>query len=638
MSRVRADAWKTRMRKRNSAPSAPPVLRTLHRPPVSLVIALCVAAVLALYWGALGYPPVFDDRAIRGIILGLGEEPGFSLQRRWLSNATFGWVSDLSGGEWHWQRAANVLLHAATGVALLLFLDRLFGVTQAPVPGVPRKSLDTRWIAFFGALLFVLHPAAVYGAAYLVQRSIVLATVFGLVMLRLFLEGLVRRSPGWHIAAAIAYLLAVFSKEHSVALPAVAAAIAILVRGPSLRTARELALPFALFTGIAALILYIARSSVGSLYEPAAGTLLEQERDAGGVADAAAAYPLSVINQGTLFFRYLMTWLVPYTGWMAVDVRVPFPTSLLSWPHAAFFPAWVAWLATGLLLLKRGGRIGLVGMGMLFPWLLALTEVAAIRVQEPFVIYRSYLWMTGLPILLAPALARFPPKWVVAGLCASCVALLPLSLNRLETFSSQVRLWDDAVSKNEGSRGTLIERGYHNRGLALLQARRYPEALRDFERAIEINGRDVSAWVGRATLFARTGRLERAMSDLEQAIAIDPTYAEAWAKRCFTRMLLDRPRDALPDCEKAVALDPRHRDGHTNLGVVYAALHRTADAEASYRRALALDPRNGDAYYNYGVLLYVLNRRDEARDRLRSACDRRVTEGCNLLKQLTRSR
>lgn len=624
-------------RKRSSAPPPPSAAAVLRRPPAWLAVVACAAAVLGLYWGALAHPQVFDDRAIRGMVLGLADAPGWTLERRWLSSATFRWISDLTDGDWRWQRAVNLLLHAGTGIALFLFLDRLFGMAQRG-PQAQSGSLDARWIAFFGSFLFVLHPVAVYGVAYLAQRSMVMATLFSLVSLRLFLEGLARRSPGWHIAAALAYLLAVFSKEHSVALPAVAAALAILIHGPDRRLLRELALPFGLFAAIAVVIVVVARSSIGSLYEPAAGALLEQERNAGLAADAAGAYPLSVINQGALYFRYLVTWLVPHTGWMSVDVRVPFPTSLLTWPQTALFAAWMALPAVGALLLRQGGRVGLAGLGLLFPWLLALTEVAAIRVQEPFVLYRSYLWMAGLPILLAPALARLPAKWVLAGLCAACAALVPLSLDRLESFSSQVRLWDDVVRKNAGSTGALVERGYHNRGLALLQARRYPDALRDFERAIEINGRDVSAWVGRATVFARTGSLERAMADLERAISIDPTYADAWGKRCFTRMLLDRPSEALADCEQAVALDAGHRDGHTNLGVVYAALNRTADAEASYRRALALDSRNEDAHYNYGVLLFVLNRRDEARKRLQSACDARVADACQLLNRLSRTR
>ncbi len=626
------------VRQSRSTRVAAPAVRAGRGASTLLATTACLAAVLALYWGALGHPLVFDDRGVQGEILRLYDESRLGLERRWLSNASFGWVRDISGGDWHWQRAVNLLLHGATGVALFLFLDRLFRVTPAAPEATPRHPrLDTSWIAFFGALLFVLHPAAVYGAAYLAQRSIVLATLFSLISLRLFLEGLIKRTTGWHVAAAAAYLLAVFSKEHCAALPAVAAALAVLVRGPSLRLLRELAVPFTLSAAIALVVVLSVKDYLGAPYEPAARALLEQSGGAAG-SGTAAAYPLSVINQGYLFFRYLLIWLVPHPGWMSVDMRIPFPAQFLEWPQAALFAAWAALPVIGLALLRRGGKRGLVGFGLLYPWLLALTEVAAVRVQEPFVIYRSYLWMSGLPVLLGPALCRLPARWSVAALSAACIALVPLSLNRLDSFSSQVKLWDDVVRKNTAGHALLVERGYHNRGLAHLQARHYSEALRDFDKALEINPRDVSAWVGRGTLLARTGGLQGALTDLERAIEIDPGYADAYGKRCFTKMLLDRPRDALPDCRKAVALDPRNRDGHTNLGVVYAALNRAGEAEASYRRALAIDPRNGDANYNYGVLLLVTNRRDEARDYLGRGCDARVADACELLSNLVRAR
>ena len=621
-------------RKTRSAHAPAPAARADRGPAVVFVALACSASVLALYWGALGHPLVFDDRGIEGGIFRLYDESRLAFDRRWLSHASFGWIRDVTGGSWQWQRAVNLLLHGATGIALFLFLDRLFKAAPAgPEPAQRQPRLDTSWVAFYGALLFVLHPAAVYGAAYLVQRSIVLATLFSLISLRLFLEGLIRKGTGWHLAAAAAYLLAVFSKEHCAALPAVAAALAVLVRGSAPRLLRELAVPFALFAAIALVIAIVSKDYIGALYEPAAGALLEQSRGAAGPG-VAAVYPLSVVNQGYLFFRYLLIWLVPYPGWMSVDMRVPFPTQLMAWPQAALFAAWAALPVIALGLLKQGGGRGLIGFGLLYPWLLALTEVATVRVQEPFAIYRSYLWMSGLPVLLGPALCRLPARWSVAVLSAACIALVPLSLNRLDTFSSQVKLWDDVVRKNTAGHAALVERGYHNRGLAHLQARHYSDALRDFDRAIEINPRDVSAWVGRGTLLARTGGMERALVELGRAIEIDPSYADAYAKRCFAKMLLDRPRDALPDCRKAVELDPRNRDGHTNLGVVYAALSRAGEAEASYRRALAIDPRNGDANSNYGVLLLVMNRREEARDYLGRACSARVADACELLNNL----
>jgi len=623
------------MRKRRQGAARHPA-RSVAGPPAVLAVLILASAALLLYWGALGHPPVFDDRNIRDAILSAYRESGFRFERRWVSDATFAWFHGAGGRIGFWHRLANVLLHAATAVALYGFLARLFETTLAgAAPAGPQPALSARWLALFGALLFLLHPAAVYGVAYLVQRSIVLATLFSLVSLRLFLEGLIRKSAPWHYAAAAAYFLAVFSKEHSVALPAVALALAVLVRGPSVRALRDLAAPFALFAAIGLAIVLMVKGTIGTPYEPAAPALLDAARGARPAPDARGDFLLSVINQGALFFRYWLTWLVPYSGWMSVDVRVPFPAGLPGWPQALGFAAWLAYPVCAAVLLARGGRRGLAGFGLLFPWLLALTEVATVRIQEPFVIYRSYLWMSGLPILLGAAFCRAPWRRSAAILSLIGAALIPITLDRLDTFSSAVKLWDDAVRKNSGVQAALVERGFHLRGLAYLQAGRYSEALQDFNQALAINARDLSALVGRGTLHARTGSLDRAMADLGRAIEIDPTYAEAYAKRCFAEMLRDRPRRALPDCEKAVALNPRHRDVHTNLGVVYTALERAGDAEASYRRALEIDPRDGEANYNYGVLLALQRRLDEARRHFAVACDARTADACEALAALT---
>ena len=54
-------------------------------------------------------------------------------------------------------------------------------------------------------------------------------------------------------------------------------------------------------------------------------------------------------------------------------------------------------------LIWRGGRLGLLGFALLAPWLLFATELSAVRIQEQFVLYRSYLWMApafaGLGVL-----------------------------------------------------------------------------------------------------------------------------------------------------------------------------------------------------------------------------------------------
>ena len=591
-------------------------------------IGACIVLALALYWVSLRNPLLFDDRLLRDDFLRLYGASWFRFDLRWLSYSTFGWTYELVGTNWHWHRLLNVLFHAATAALLFSFLARVFEV----VPGASADAGQSRarWTALGGALIFLLHPAAVYGVAYLVQRPIVLATLFSVLSLRLFVEGLVRQSRAWYVAAAAAYFAAVFSKEHAVMLPAVAAALAMLVRGRSVSVLRELAVPFALFAGIGALVILRVKGLLGVPYEPAAQELLGQLRDSPAASAPPDAYLLSVVNQGYLFFRYLVTWLLPNPAWMSVDIRPAFPAQLLAWPQAAGFVAWLAFPLVAFHLLRKGGATGLLGFGLLYPWLLALPEIAAVRIQEPYALYRSYLWMSGMPCALPALVSRMRPKWAFGALGAVCLVLVPISLDRIGSFSSAIRLWDDAVRKNGDTTAPFVERSYQSRGFAYLQARRYADAQRDFEQAMALNPRDPNAYLGRGTLFARTGSYGRALADLGRAIELDPAYAEAYSKRCFTMMLLNRPGDALPDCEKAVALNPRHRDALTNLGVVYGALNRPADAEASYRRALQIEPSNADANFNYGVLLTIQFRRDEAVRALTIACDGGIAEACKL--------
>ena len=597
-----------------------------------LAIFVLFALALALYWGALRNPPVFDDRVLREDFLKHYASAWFALDLRWFSYASFGWVYQIFGKDWFWQRLANVCLHGAVATVLWLFLARLFELTlPRDEPAGRVKALDYRWLALFGAALFLLHPVGVYAVAYLVQRSTVLATLFSLIALTCFLEGLHRTSPRWLFAAVAAYFVAVYSKEHAIMLPTVALALVVQLRGSGLRPLRQLWLPLALFAGIAALIALKAKGVLGTPYEPFVQELLPQLYDSRQEPDTAPPYLLSVLNQALLFFRYLLVWLLPYPGWLSIDLRVPFPTRLGAWPQAAGFIAYLAYAVAAWVLLRRGGRPGLIGFAALCPWLLSLTEMATVRVQEAFVLYRSYLWM-ALPIGMLPALlSRVPRTWAVAVLAAGCAALVPLLADRLDTFSSSIKLWSDAIRKQPAAGAVYLERAHHNRGFAYLQAKRYDEALRDFDRAIELNASDANAHLGRGTLLTRIGQHAAALKELTRAIEIDPRYAEAYAKRCFVSMMLDQPPRAVVDCERAVALDPRHRDAHTNLGVVYAALARYQDAEASYQRALAIEPANGDANYNYAVLMAVTGRAAAARRPLEIACAARIAAACELL-------
>ena len=620
-------------RKRSGQPPVPEAPRPAREPgpPFALVALALLGAALALYWGSLRHPLVFDDHQLRDYALRtFYAEAASRLGLRWLTDASFGWIYAVFGKNLLWQRLANVVLHAGVAVLMFGFLARLF----RSVVGDPRSG----WLAFAGALLFLLHPVAVYGVAYLVERSIVMATLFSVLALWFVLEGMLRSSGRWYAAAAASYVLAVCSKEHAVMLPAVAGALVLLAGGVSRELARRLAWVFALFAVIGVTVVLRLKGVLGSAYEPFASDVFAHLGGASGEFDVALAWPLSVLNQATLFFRYLATWLLPWPGWMSIDVRTAFPQELLGWPHTAGFAAWLAYPVAATWLLLKRGRLGLLGFGLLYPWLFALTEVVAVRVQEPYVLYRSYLWMSGLPAILPALAGGLGTRWRVGIATVACLVLVVAARDRLDTFSSPLDLWNDVIRRNTDPRAPYVERAYIARGFVHFDSGRMEAAGADFERALELNPRSPDAHVARGSLHFGNARPSEALADFDRAIALDPRYASAYDKRCATKIALGRAHDALVDCEKAVALDPKNHEAWINMGVIYhRLLKRPAEAATSYRRALAIEPANGAANYNYGMLLIEAGRRDEAvRRHIVVGCESGIQNACEVLKRSRR--
>lgn len=534
-------------------------------------VGLLLLAVITLYAGSLPAPFVFDDIDFFADPRTLARYGAyFSLELRWLPYASLVRTTDWLGFDPSWLRLGNVLLHAANAIALFFLLRRLFRVTLAggeadalapSDPSLPGGGQDAppglTWLAFFGALIFAAHPVAVYGVAYLIQRSTLMATLFMLLMLLAYLKGLLSGSRRWMLAAALCYFAAVYSKEHSVAAPGVALALTLLLRKPSAALFRQIAPFYMIAVLIAAAVVWSTISSKGVLgvaYEPNAGGMLEHSARVEGLNDLADAHLLSILTQCWLFFKYLGLWLLPNPAWMSVDMREPFAMSLFSWPYTLGLAAFMAYLCAAVWLLLKRGRRGLLGFALLFPWILFMTEFSTVRIQEPFVLYRSYLWMPGLFAALPIVFGWFFPKrtFIVLGLAS--LLLVPLTLNRLDTFSSNIKLWDDAEKLVRGRTGVFgIERVYYNRGTELGKLERYDEAVADFSKAIAIHPFDF-VYGNRATAYYFMGNYQQALRDYDSAIALDPGNANSYYGRALTYRALGGFAAAQEDLRKSCAL------------------------------------------------------------------------------------
>src|SRR5262249_10984296 len=160
-------------------------------------------------------------------------------------------------------RLGNLLLHAANAVAVFVLLRDLLGAAGERGKRAIGDPAQAGKLAFLGAALFAAHPVAVYGVGYLVQRSILMSTLFMLLMLITYLRWLISGRNWLWIASAFCFLLSVFSKEHSVLAPATLLLLTLVLRRPSLELARRLLPPFLAYFVIAIAVTLVAKGVLG---------------------------------------------------------------------------------------------------------------------------------------------------------------------------------------------------------------------------------------------------------------------------------------------------------------------------------------------------------------------------------------
>jgi len=313
----------------------------------------------------------------------------------------------------------------------------------------------------------------------LVQRTIIMATLFCLLAMLCYVHGSVRQKPLWLWMSVPLYYLAVFSKEHAIMLPVILLALTALLHVDwRIKLTERLGI-FAALAGIAAFVLLAKKGLLGSVYEINASYMLLE-------IDSELAYPLSILTQSWLFFKYAALWVCPNPAWMSIDMREPFARSLLS-PYLLALGGFTAWGACAFWLLLKRGRAGLAGFALLFPWVMFLTELSTVRIQEGFVLYRSYLWAAGAFCLLPVIFAKCNVRMTAGIMTVIALAMFPTSMERLMTFSHPVLVWDDAEKLVTGRTDLPgVHRIYFNRGTELTKIGKYDQAIADFKQAIAL--------------------------------------------------------------------------------------------------------------------------------------------------------
>ena len=310
--------------------------------------------------------------------------------------------------------------------------------------------------------------------------------------------------------------------------------------------------------------------------------------------------------------------------------------ALASWRqgHAVATDDPVAWqnLANGYLLLKRYAAADETYQQMLKRWPkngVAWQGLAVIYRQQGQ--YRRALEAAEKAIRLAP---EDPNNYYVAGAVAEEIG------ERLAFPQAHYGMLEKGEQRLTRAAASLPEHPdvHYRLGRIYLLIRRYDDANRALERAVQLSPQRTVAWLALAEARTRKGQVDGAIAAARQAYQVGPLEPEAPLALGRTLLLKNDPKalqEAVDAFTRAVQLRPESAECHDRLGTALMRIGRLPEARTAFERAFELEPSNP---YPVQQLAQIYQRQGETRLAAAAAKDASVlAHNESLLRQLQRT-
>jgi Flp pilus assembly protein TadD len=464
-----------------------------------------------------------------------------------------------------------------------------------------RVALPGAWLA---AALFAVHPVMVESVAWVAELKNVQSGFFCLLFLLAWLrfdpldgsprpEAAARR--GWYGLALLAFALALLTKPVAVSVPP---ALLVLIWWKRGRIARRdlaaVAAPMAMGLAAALLAVYVEHRygvATGAGFEM---SLLERILVAGRALwfyAAKLAWPAELLS---IYPR----WTVATGAWW----QYLFPLAALA--VVAFLWRWRERLG-------RGPLAAAVAFALLVGPLTGVFNVA----YHAYSFVADHFQYHAAPVLLAllaAGAARLRAqqafrRWV-DGACAMVIlGLAVLAARYVPTFRDEKARCLYVAERNPGAWSAM-----YNLGVALKAEGKAQEALRWYQRALEVTPNNPEALNNAGVALMSLGDAPGAVERYRQALAIWPDYSLTHNNLGTALANLGDNESAIREYGEALRLKPDYAEARANLAQTLALAGHTEDALREYETALRVLPQDADLHHGLGLTLARAGRFGEA--------------------------
>jgi tetratricopeptide (TPR) repeat protein len=199
--------------------------------------------------------------------------------------------------------------------------------------------------------------------------------------------------------------------------------------------------------------------------------------------------------------------------------------------------------------------------------------------------------------------------------CNKGMALEALGKNN-KAYNEAMKAYDKAIELNPQKLDAWFYKGviFHNIG-------KYTKAVQSYDKALEINPRDHNVLTNKGWSLYQSGYKSRAIKCFDRSIDVRHNSALAWKYRGVAILSQDK-YEALHHFEKATKLDKNdagawyykgstllqviernlpYRTAWNNNGLALKVLYRNEEADAALDNAIRINPQFAEAWYYKGV-------------------------------------
>ena len=586
-----------------------------------------IAAIVA--WGLIVYSNTYhsefqyDDNSSIINNLSIRDLSNYTNIAPWLSLANGRHLAYLTLAlNFHWgalntygYHIFNIITHILCGISVFWLILLTFK-TQV------MRNLDiskySKYIALFGASLFVGHPIQTQGVTYIVQRMTSMATLFYILSLCMYVKGRIRHIEHkklvipiiYYVGAYICFVLAMWSKEIVYTLP-----IAMIMFELFFIRDKE----YKLYTKyiITAIILVIA----GVLYKLISGIPTTET-----IKFTRSEY---LMTQFRVLVTYIRLLFIPYN--QNVDYEFAISHTLLDLPTLGSLLILIGIVIGGVFFFKK---YRLLSFGIFWFFLTQSIESSIFPITDIIFEHRLYLSMFGFVLFFVSLFYYFviqkkSHRFVVLSLLLIIAAYSYAAYARNKIWETNFTLFSDVIAKSPHK-----ARPYYGRAKIYNDLKQYPEAIADCNKSLENDPRCAEAYNNRGMALALLNRdnYPKAFADFDSALSIQPLYPDAMQNLAnmfflvgnydsaivkfnnfiqaysnavggynglgasyMNKNMLD---SAIVNLDKGIKITTENAQLYFNRGLAYSKKNQFNNAMLDFNSSLTVDPNNGEVYYN----------------------------------------